>query len=117
MTAQQRAALEHLGRLTELGRLGRDYSSQCSYGVEGVENGIQLFQMGATDADMEYFAVLPGWVAITLRECPVSDAGLKHFTNQTGLKFLDIAETEVATLHPIRECVHLQQLWCDRLEK
>jgi hypothetical protein len=117
MTPQQRSALDHLGCLTETGRSGGDPSKQCVYEVGGSENGIQLFQMGATDADMRHFAVLPEWHYITLRECPVSDAGLKHLANQKGLRFLDIAETEVTTLHPIRECVHLQQLWCDRLEQ
>ena len=117
MTPQQRSALDHLARLTDAGRSGGDTSGQCAYVPGGNENGIQLFQMGATDADMRLFDVLPEWNAITLRECPVSDAGLKHLANQKGLRFLDIAETHITTLNPIRECVHLQQLWCDRLEQ
>jgi hypothetical protein len=119
MTPQQQSALDHLGRLTETGRSGGDPAAadQCVYNVGGRDNGIQLFQMGATDADMRNFIVLPDWHSITLRECPVSDAGLKHLANQKGLRFLDIGETGISTLHPIRECVHLQQLWCDRLEQ
>jgi hypothetical protein len=117
MTPQQRSALEHLGRLTETGRSGGDPAQQCVYEVGGLENGIQLFQMGVTDADMRHFDLLPEWHFITLRECPVSDAGLKYLANQKGLRFLDIGETEVTTVHPLRECVRLQQLWCDRLEK
>jgi hypothetical protein len=110
-------ALEHLGRLTETGRSGGDPSKQCVYEAGGTENGIQLFQMGVTDADMRQFDLLPEWHNITLRECPVSDAGLKHLANQKGLRFLDIGETDITTLHPIRECVQLRQLWCDRLER
>ena len=117
MTDEQRDALDHLGRLTETGRSGGDPAEQCVYEPGGSENGIQLFQMGATDADLRRFTVLPEWHHITLRECPVSDAGLKHLATQKGLRFLDIGETEVTSLHPIRECVHLQQLWCDRLEQ
>jgi hypothetical protein len=117
MTSQQRSALDALSRLTELGRSGGDPSTQCIYKVGGKENGIQLFQMGVTDADMRHFAPLPEWRAITLRECPISDTGLKYLSNQKGLRFLDISETGVTTLHPIRECVHLRQLWCDRLER
>ena len=115
MTPQEQSALDHLGRLTETGRIGGDPTEQCVYTVGGTDNGIQLFQMGVTDADMQKFAVLPEWHSITLRECPVSDAGFKHLANQKELRFLDIGETKISTLHPIRECVHLQQLWCDRL--
>jgi internalin A len=115
MTSQQRSALASLGRLTELGRNGGDPSAQCVYKVGGKENGIQLFQMGVTDADMRHFDRLPEWHAITIRECPVGDAGLKHLSNQTGLRFLDIGQTGVTTLHPIKGCIHLRQLWCDAL--
>ncbi len=117
MTPQQQIALGHLGRLTETGRRGGDPSDQCAYDVGGSENGIQLFQMGATDADMRHFTLLPEWHYITLRECPVSDAGLRHLASQQGLRFLDIGETEVTTLHSLRGCVHIRQLWCDRLER
>lgn len=117
MTTQQQFSLEHLGRLTETGRSGGDPSDQYVYEVGGSENGITLFQMGATDADMRHFAALPEWHWITLRECPVSDAGLRHLANQQGLRFLDIGETEVTTLHSLRGCVHIRQLWCDRLEQ
>ena len=116
MTDEQRMALDNLGRLTEMGRSGDDPSKQCAYEVGGTENGIQLFQMGVTDADMRNFELLPEWHCVTLRECPVSDTGLKHLSDQKELRFLDIGETEVTTLHPIRGCVQMQQLWCDRLE-
>jgi len=117
MTDEQRKALGLLGRLTEAGRSGGDPSLCCTYKVGGSKNGIQLFQMGATNADMRCFGLLPEFHYITLRECPVGDAGLKHLANQKGLRFLDIGETRVTTLNPIRECIQLQQLWCDRLEQ
>jgi hypothetical protein len=117
MTEQQQKALDHLGRLTETGRGGGDPSAECMYEVGGKDNGIQLFQMGVTDADMRQFALLPEWHSINLRECPVSDTGFKYLANQTALRVLDVGETKVTTLHPVRECIHVQQLWCDRLEQ
>jgi hypothetical protein len=117
MTDEQRSALERLSRLTETGRSGGDPSEGYVYRVGGADNRIQLFQMGVTDADMRDFAFLTEWHWITLRECPVSDAGLKQLANQQGLRFLDIGETDVTSLQAIRGCVHLKQLLCDRLTR
>ena len=116
MNAKQTASLKHLGGLTELGRIGRDASSQCCYETNGTDNGIQLFQMGVTDSDMKHFALLPEWHVITLRETNISDKGFRHLSNQDQLRFLDIAETNITSLHPIRNAIHLEQLWVDRLE-
>ncbi len=116
MTAEQQLALERLGRLTESGRIGQDYSEQCSYQVGGTDNAVQLFQMGATDVDMKNFSLLPQWHTITLRECPISDVGLKHLANQSELRFLDIGETHITTLQPVKQAAQMRQLWCDRLD-
>ena len=35
---------------------------------------------------MRHFALLPEWHSVTLRECPVSDSGLKHLFNQKVLR-------------------------------
>lgn len=116
MNAKQTASLQHLAGLTELGRIGRDASSQCCYETNGTDNGIQLFQMGVTDADMKHFALLPKWHSITLRETNVSDKGFRHLSNQDQLRFLDVAETRITSLYPIRNAIHLEKLWVDRLE-
>ncbi len=117
MTPQQKTSLQHLANLTELGRVGRDASFQCHYDVNGTDNGIQLFQMGVSDADMTHFSLLPEWHSINLRENSISDEGFEQLRNQRQLRFLDIGETEITTLEPIRDAIHLEQLWCDRLEK
>ncbi len=116
MTPLQKEALRHLGSLTELGRAGEHPESQVEYKPRGKSNGIMLFQMGVTDADMKYFDVLPEFHFITVRECPVSDVGLRHLRNHHQLQRLDIGETAVTSLHPLRNAVGLQVLWCDQLE-
>jgi hypothetical protein len=117
LNAEQQRALKHLASLTETGREGLDWSNQCGYKPGGTDNGVMLHQMGVTDADMRCFSLLPEWRYITLRECPVTDAGLKHLAGQSELLMLEIGETSVTTLHPIRGATKLQQLWCDRLER
>lgn len=116
MPPAQQKALQHLASLTELGRIGQDPSPQCTYDVKGKDNGIQLFQMGVTDADMKSFASLPDWHAISLRENGITDAGFKHLSHQKELRFLDIGETKITSLNPVKGSTHLQKLWCDNLE-
>src|SRR5438105_1689529 len=116
MTAQQRDALKHLALLTDVGRSGGDLWAQCSYRVKGTENAILLFQMRVTDKDMKQFALLPDWQYINLRETSVSDAGLKYLSNQKSLRFLEISETNITSLNPIKNLRHLQDLRCDLLE-
>ncbi len=116
MTAQQQSALEHLARLTDVGRSGGDLWAQCAYDVNGTENAILLFQMGVTDEDMKRFGLLPHWHYINLRETSVSDVGLKYLANQENLRFLEISETDVTSLNPIKNLRRLQDLRCDQLE-
>jgi hypothetical protein len=116
MNAQQKNALKHLALLTDVGRSGGDLWAQCSYRPKGTENAILLFQMGVTDADMKQFALLPNWHFINLRESPVSDAGLKFLSNQKNLVFLEISETNITSLNPIKDLRRLKELRCDQLE-
>jgi internalin A len=117
MTPQQKEALRHLGSLTELGRAGKNPGSHLKYRTGGKQNGIMLFQMGVRNRDMKCFDLLPEFHVINLRETQVSDAGFRHLSNQHKLEWLDIGETGVSSLHPLRNATGLKVLWCDALRK
>ena len=116
MDAQQKSSLQHLASLTDVGRLSPDESSECWYEIGGTDNGIQLLQRGVTDSDMKHFASLPEWHFISLRWNDVSDKGFRHLSGNNQLRSLDIGETNITSLNPIKDATHLEQLWCDRLK-
>lgn len=117
MTPQQKEALQHLGSLTELGRVGKSPGTHLKYRPRGKQNGIMLFQMGVKNKDMKCFDPLPEFRIINLRETQISDAGFRHLSNQHMLEWLDVGETGVSSLHPIRNATGLKTLWCDALRK
>lgn len=117
MTPQQKEALRHLGSLTELGRLGKSPGTHLKYKPGGKQNGVMLFQMGVRNKDMACFDLLPEFHVINLRETQMSDAGFRHLSNQHKLEWLDVGETRVSSLYPIRNATGLKTLWCDALRK
>lgn len=89
LTADQQRALDTLRGLIEV-------PTHLALNAEGEPTGIQLFQRGITDTEMECFRHFTEFESIGVGGCSgVTDAGLRHIAHLTKLTFLDLQDTGV----------------------
>lgn len=89
LTADQQRALDILMRLIES-------PVQLAFNADGEPTGIQLFQRGVTDHEMEFFQQFREFESISVGGCSgVTDSGLRSIAHLRKLTFLDLQDTSV----------------------
>ena len=86
---EQQRAIDTLAQLIET-------PAQLLFNADGQPTGIQLFQRGVTDREMECFRHFSDFESISVGGCSgVTDAGLRHIVHLRKLTFLDLQDTGV----------------------
>ena len=105
-SSKQQRALDTLTQLVET-------PAPLVFNFDGEPSGIQLFQRGVTDREMECFRHFTEFESIGVGGCSgVTDAGLQHIAQLRKLTFLDLQDTGItdAGLVHLAELMNLRYL-------
>ena len=72
--------------------------------------GLILRRMPLTDAGLEHLGELPGLKLLVLDQAGLADAGMPWVARCTNLETLDVANSSITTLEPIRDMPRLKRL-------